>query len=200
MEDAARSTSTTLNHHAVRFYESDRALSLIVAQFLDDGFAVGDPAVVIATPAQRAAIVRELATRSRDVAQLQRAGDLRLMDATEMLSRVMRNHSPDAEQFRIIMGEVISQASRGRENCTVRLYGQMMAILWENGRHDAAVSLEMLWNELATATTVSVKCGYALGQFYKQVDFQRICNQHTHLVSADGRKTELLPDRGDCTS
>jgi hypothetical protein len=37
-------------HHAVRFYENDKPLARIVAQFLSAGLAAGNPAIVIATP------------------------------------------------------------------------------------------------------------------------------------------------------
>ncbi|MGH8605919.1 MAG: hypothetical protein ACREX9_00360 [Gammaproteobacteria bacterium] len=57
MNEAARSVSTSAILHAVRLYESDRSLAHMVAEFLTKGLAAGDPGIVIATPAQRGAIV-----------------------------------------------------------------------------------------------------------------------------------------------
>lgn len=173
-------------YHAVRFYESDRALSKIVAEFLSDGFEVDNPGIVVATPAQRAAIVRELSARSLDVAKLLRSDDLVLLDAKDTLSLFMVNGTPDGVQFKDAMCEVITRACRGRTNCTVRIYGAMVDILWQAGKQDAAIRLEMLWNQLANTHAFSLMCGYAMGHFYKDANFADICGQHTHVISADG--------------
>ena len=173
-------------YHAVRFYESDRALSRIVAQFLHEGFEAGNPGIVVAKPAQRGAIVRELSKRSVDVAQLLRSNDLVLLDAKDTLSTFMTNGKPDAGKFKDTMCELITRVCRGRADCTIRIYGQMVDVLWQTGKHDAAIRLEMLWNQLANTHTFSLLCGYAMGPFYKSANFADICSHHTHIVSADG--------------
>jgi hypothetical protein len=173
-------------YHAVRFYENDRALSRIVAAFLHEGFEAGNPGIVVAMPAQRGAIVRELSVRSLDVAQLVRSDDLVLLDATDTLSAFMANGKPNAEKFKEAMCDVITRACRGRGDCTIRIYGQMVDVLWQKGKHDAAIRLEILWNQLANTHSFSLLCGYAMGHFYKDANFAHICGLHTHVVSADG--------------
>jgi hypothetical protein len=185
MKDAVRSISSP-RYHAVRFYETEESLSQIVAEFLGSGLAAGKPAVVIATPAQRAAIVRALVVRSVDVVRLQRSGDLTLLDAEDTLSTFMTNGEPDAEVFRDSMFAVIKKASRERANCTVQLYGQMVDVLWKDGKCTAAIRLEMLWNQLANTHDFSLLCGYSMGHFYKDAAFDDICGHHTHVISADG--------------
>ena len=187
--DQAKETSqspTGPAYHAVRFYESDRALARIVADFLSEGLQAGNPGIVVATPTQRGAIVRELSARSLDVAQLQRSDDLVLLDAQDTLSAFMANDKPEAAKFNETMCEVISRARRGRADCTVRIYGQMVDILWQADERDAAIRLEMLWNQLANTHAFSLLCGYAMGHFYKDANFADVCGQHTHVVSADG--------------
>ena len=190
MKASVRSASTPAHHHAVRFYENDRSLAQIVAQFLNDGLAAGSPGIVVATAAQRAAIVRELG-RSRDVVQLQRSDDLVLLDADDTLSMFMTNGMPDAARFQDSMCEVIGRACRGREDCTVRIYGAMVDILWKNGKQHAAIRLEMLWNQLANTQSFSLLCGYAMGNFYKDANVQEVCRHHTHVVSADGKMSAV---------
>lgn len=185
MEDAARS-SCTPRYHAVRFYDNDKSLSHIVAEFLADGLAAGEPAIVVASPAQRAAIVRELVARHLDVVQLQRSGDLVLLDAEDMLSTFMTNGDADDESFKDGMCEVIKRACRGRTDCTVRIYGQMVDLLWKDGKHKAAIHLEMLWNQLANTEAFSLMCGYAMGHFYKDAALHEICRHHTHVIEVDG--------------
>src|SRR4051794_31030661 len=82
-------SSARAEYHAVRFYEDDKALARIVADFLNEGFKRGDPAIVVAKADQRAEIVQVLTDRSCDVVALQRADDLVLLDAEQTLSTFM---------------------------------------------------------------------------------------------------------------
>jgi predicted GNAT family N-acyltransferase len=189
MNDAA--PLLTAQYHAVRFYENDKSLAQIVAQFLSEGLAAGNPGIVVATPTQRGAILRELVAKSLDVVQLQRSHDLVLLDAQETLSIFMANGKPQAEAFKNRMCEVIKTACRGRPNCTVRIYGQMVDVLWKNGQQEAAIRLETLWNQLANTQAFSLLCGYAMGQFYKDANFQEVCRHHTHVVSPDGEMSAV---------
>src|SRR5439155_609887 len=173
MKDAARRMPP--RYHAVRFYENEQSLSHIVAEFLGEGLATGTPGIVVATPAQRAAIVRALVARGADVVRLQHSGDLVLLDAEDQLSLFMTNGKPDAARFRNGMCEVIDRARRGRSDCAVRIYGQMVDILWKDGQQEAAIHLERLWNQLANTEAFSLLCGYAMGHFYKSANFDRIC-------------------------
>lgn len=191
MNNAARSISTSAKYHGVRFYESDRSLAIIVADFLTDGLAAGDPAVIVAIPARRAAILRELAARGWDVVELQHTGQLVLGDAEATLSTFMTDGTPDAERFRTSMCEVMHRACRGRKDCTLRIYGEMVNALWESGQKGAAITLEMLWNQLAASESFSLLCGYAIGHFYKEVDVDQVCGHHTHVVSTNGESVEV---------
>jgi hypothetical protein len=173
-------------YHAVRFYENEKSLSRIVADFVRDGLADGNPGIVIATAAQRAAIIRALVARSLDVVQLQQSSDLVLLDGHDTLSTFMTDGMPNPEVFMNSMSQVIRKATRGRTGCTVRIYGQMVDILWKNGNHEAAIRLELLWNQLAGSEAFSLLCGYAMGHFYKDVTIDEICRHHTHVISADG--------------
>ena len=185
MKDAPGLVAPT-RHHAVRFYDSDKSLAHIVAQFLGEGLAAGEPGIVVATPAQRAAIVKELVARSVDVVQLQRSGDLVLLDAQDTLSGFMTNDMPVADRFTKNMCDVIRGACGEQADRTVRIYGQMVDVLWKSGNQEAAIRLEVLWNQLANTHAFSLLCGYAMGHFYKDANFAEICRHHTHVISAGG--------------
>ena len=185
MNKATRSASSR-PYHAVRFYENEKSLAKIVAEFLADGLPEGAPGIVVATASQRAAIVRELVVRGIDVVPLTQSGKLILLDAADTLSSFMTDDKIDARAFNDRLCAVIKRACRGRKGCTVRIYGQMVDILWQEGKRDLAIRLEVLWNQLAQTERFSLLCGYAMGPFYKDADFGDVCAQHTHLVSADG--------------
>jgi hypothetical protein len=191
MERVASSSSAAAGYHAVRFYENDRSLARIVAEFLEEGFEGGSPGIVVATATLRAQIIRELTDRSLDVDRLQRSHDLLLLDAKETLSTFMMDARPDAGKFKDQMCQVIQRVCRDRADCTVRIFGQMVDILWQDGERDAAIRLEMLWNQLAQTEAFSLLCGYAMGHFYKDAHFADICGQHSHIVSDDGKANRV---------
>jgi hypothetical protein len=172
-------------YHAVRFYEDDDSLARIVAPFLIEGFAAGSSAVIIATDAQRAALVRELSAAGVDVVALQREQHLLLLGAEATLARFMINGNPDPRRFREQMSQAIATVCRGPGG-PVRLFGQMVDILWQRGQPEAAIRLEVLWNQLAHIETFSLLCGYAFGHFYKEAGADDICRQHSHVIGAGG--------------
>lgn len=177
--------------HAVRFYEDEESLCRIVADFLGDGLVAGQPAVVIATPAHREGIAHALEALSFDVGRLRTNRDLLMLDAGETLSTFMKDGFPDPDAFRRSVGSALEDASAGRPEATVRAYGEMVDCLWKRDAADAAIRLEVLWNDLATTCAFSLLCGYSIGNFYKHGAYEHICGQHTHVVSAMGQRTRV---------
>jgi hypothetical protein len=90
---------------------------------------------------------------------------------------------------------VIGSLLQGRsERTLVRAYGEMVDVLWKDGREDAAIQLELLWNSLAGRYGFALLCGYAMGNFFKQTDrFEEVCRQHTHIIP--GSELNALPKR-----
>ena len=177
--------------HAVRFYENDESLCHIVADFVGDGLAARQPSVVVAVPRHRELITDQLRALSFDTDRLQEQGDLTLLDAEQTLATFMKRGVPDRAAFFTNVGSVLDKAVRGRDNVMVRAYGEMVDWLWKNDETDAAIRLEVLWNELANARRFSLLCGYSMGSFYKHGAYEDICGQHTHVISADGQPTRI---------
>jgi DcmR-like sensory protein len=172
--------------HAVRFYEDAQSLARMVATFVAEGLIDEQPAIIIATPDHRDAIIEKLHAMAFDLDQLKRADDLIVLDAGETLAAFMVDGMPNAQQFEATMLPVIDRACRNRQECVIRAYGEMVDVLWKDGMEAAAVRLEMLWNHLANTRKFSLLCGYSMGSFYKDAAFDAICRQHTHLLSTHG--------------
>jgi DcmR-like sensory protein len=175
--------SESSQHHAVQFYADERSLYQTVATFLGEGLVDGQPAILIATPTHRKAIVEHLSARLIDVERARRLGDLVLLDAEEMLSLFMVGGTPNRALFELTVGILLDQAVGGRPHANVRAYGEMVDLLWKAGRLDAAIELETLWNELADRRRFALLCGYAMGHFYKQPRLlEDVCAQHSHVM------------------
>jgi MEDS: MEthanogen/methylotroph, DcmR Sensory domain len=155
-------------YHAVQFYKDENSLARSVASFLAEGFRVGHPGVVIATPVHAEAISGELANCGLHVGALRMTGDLLFCDARKMLATFMVAGLPNPVLFRMRAGEVMEQLCGGRGPRPVRAYGEMVDLLWQDGYCDGAIKLEILWNQLAAIHEFSLLCGYAFGHFHKK--------------------------------
>jgi hypothetical protein len=177
--------------HAVRFYEDDNSLCRIVSNFILEGLALDQPALVVATAPHAAGILNNLRAASKDVDALQRDGHLMVLDARETLSGFMVNGSPDPDFFNANASRSLTELARGRQT-TIRAYGEMVDVLWKDGMSSAAIRLEMLWNRLANTHDFSLLCGYAMGNFYKDATIEDVCRHHTHVVDAGGASSAII--------
>jgi hypothetical protein len=191
MSETTASTSgqSAAYSHAVKFYRDAASLSRTVAEFLAPGLRAGSPAIVIATLAHRQAIASELVQRGIDVPRLEADGELQIQDADDLLAGFMNGMRPDPTRFHAVIEELIERACKGRVPCTVHAYGEMVDVLWRRANLDGALQLEMLWNRVTTRADFSLLCGYAVGNFYKEIvngpTMQTVCEYHNHVMPAD---------------
>lgn len=184
---ATNRTQPPGHFHAVRFYDGVESLARMVAGYLGDGFAARQPALAITTPDHGRTIEEALGAQGWNVAALKASGKLTLLDADETMAAFMVDGMPDAAKFEAIVSMAIDRACRGRTDCTIRAYGEMVDVLWKRNQSVAAIRLEMLWNKLAATKDFSLLCGYAMGHFFKDAQRAEVCAQHTHLLMDDER-------------
>jgi MEDS: MEthanogen/methylotroph, DcmR Sensory domain len=172
--------------HGVQFYNDSDGLCRIVGGFLGEGVEQGCLAVIIATPDHTARIESCLRRRGADVDALKRRGHLVTLDARDTMQHFMTDGLPNPGAFRHTLGEILTDVRRGREHCTIRAYGEMVDLLWKDGREAAAIRLETLWNQLGSTHDFELLCGYSMGNFYKGAAIDEIKAQHSHLVDDTG--------------
>jgi hypothetical protein len=177
--------------HAVRFYEDETSLCRIVSGFIGEGIAIGQPALVIATAAHNECILENLRASGVDVAALQRKNELLMLDARDTLNLFMEDGLPNPERFHEVAAGALRRVA-GSPDRTIRAYGEMVDLLWKDGRSAASIKLEMLWNRLAGTHDFSLLCGYAMGNFYKDVTIEDVCRHHTHRVSDTGETSAMV--------
>jgi MEDS: MEthanogen/methylotroph, DcmR Sensory domain len=178
---------TARRFHAAHFFRDEDALAALVADFLIDGFTASQPAVVIASQRHLDRILEKLHEHSLDIDRLEAEHRLFSVEAETLLATIMSGGLPDAARVRAEVIPLIEQACAGRADCTVRLYGDLVNLLWNEGETGAALVLEEIWNDLTRERDVAVLCGYAMAGLYKRTaapDY--VLRFHTHLVSEDG--------------
>ncbi len=137
------------------------------------------------------AILEHLTKRCIDCERAVRHGDLIILDAEATLDLFMADNEPDPHLFEDNVGRLVEQAMNGRPRLVLRAYGEMVDVLWKQGRSEAAIKLEILWNKLAGKYNFALLCGYAMGSFYKQTkQLEDVIAQHTHVIAHD---TNVVP-------
>jgi PAS domain-containing protein len=175
--------------HAVQFYENDSALIEALGQHIGTALDAGDTAIVIATKAHRHALAEELRLCKIDVSIALKAGLYIELDAAKTLASFMVGGGPDKDKFEQTVGVLVSQAAaRTKPGHRLVAFGEMVALLWAEGKRDATVRLEELWNDLAQHHTFDLLCGYPIGVFdrleHRQLFFS-ICGEHTEVNPAE---------------
>jgi hypothetical protein len=167
--------------HDVQFYDDDFSLAASVGRFLAEGLRAAQPCVVIATPLHRRAFAGYLKTLGVDVEALL-PSQMSWLDARETLSAFMEGNRPSAELFHATVGNVFEKLVATRRYVTVRAYGEMVDLLWRDGKPDAAIELEELWNALADKYSFALLCAYDKQGVTDASDQARIAHLHTKVV------------------
>ncbi len=181
--------------HVVQFYDHEGDLARAVGVYLSGAVLTGEVALVIATEPHRRAFQAEMAKAGVDVAGAEREGSVVWFDASEVLSRFVHDGEVDPEGFRNAVGSVVHEvAETGRE---IRAYGEMVALLWNDGHVLGAIELEKLWNGLAAELSFSLFCAYHIhsvsGDEHADA-LHEVCRLHTAVVDDAKVRFRAGPD------
>jgi hypothetical protein len=168
--------------HLVQFFDTTDSMADTVSTYLAEGDRKGEYLLIVAKRRHWRAIAPRLRQRARLASRLP-AERMTVFDAERMLARFMRSGLPDSVLFHRTVGEMVHRLSvaNGRR---LRIYGEMVEVLAEEGNFHAAQRLEELWNELAVRNSFMLLCGYAAAHFASSSAREAltdICRTHTHI-------------------
>lgn len=173
-----------MNGHFARFYDDDASFSEVLIGYLGNGLEDGESCIVIATRPHREILEKRLQGRVRlKAVDATYAGRYLALDAAETLSSIMVDGWPDEERFREVIGGLIARA-RKAGNGQVRVFGEMVNLLFEEGEPEKVLELEKLWNQFATEQEIFVFCSYftLTPHFEKnRAALADICKLHTAI-------------------
>lgn len=184
--------------HAVQFYEEEEALIDRLADFFGAALGGGEACVMVASPPRRLALLWRLQKRGLNVEQIVDEGRFCLLDARDTLASICVDGRPVRNLFLDVVGGLLKRlVAKGQGRQRLALFGDMVALLWEEGKAEEAIQLEEMWNALGKQHLFSLLCAYPMRSFSKgdhRETFRRICNTHTHSLPCEsyGRLTEEL--------
>jgi DNA-binding NarL/FixJ family response regulator len=182
------SAEKAAHRHEVQFYSDNALLLDTFARFIAVALKSGRAAIVVITESRSDGLVSRLKAQGLDVDAAIQQGTYIQLDVNKTLSTFMVNDMPDSTRFFPLVGGLIEAAAKAarQQHHGVVVCGEGTSVLWAEGKADAAIRLEQLWDEVGKTLGVDILCGYALSSFHGEEDehvFQSICAEHSAVYS-----------------
>jgi hypothetical protein len=174
--------------HIVQLYQDQQFLNRAVCRFAAGAIANGEGVILVPTAAHWDAFRPRLEAEGVDVKAAQSRGQLSVIDADELLPRFMQDAMPDAPVFLGLAGNVIAKARNEASYPTVRWWGEMVNVLWEQGNVAASMSLEDQFDHLAKHHEIAIFCSFVMDNFNSEVQSRllpRLGKNHSHLIPVE---------------
>jgi DNA-binding NarL/FixJ family response regulator len=174
--------------HEVLFCSDDSVLLDGFTRFLDAALNAGNAAVFIGTASHRITLLERLHAESPHTRAAIREGAYVGLNAAEFLSNFMVSGMPDTGWFLKVVDDLIVSTRKGEkgEHSRIAACGECAHMLWAQGKADAAIRLEELWNQISNTYNVDILCEYSLESLRCEEDsytFRRICEEHSAVHS-----------------
>jgi DNA-binding NarL/FixJ family response regulator len=174
--------------HQVQFYSHEARFLDIFADFITTVLNAGNVVIVVATPSHRNNLFSKLQATGMNVSAAIEQQNYIALDVAETLSTFMVNGLPVPGQFSKVVGDLIVRTAKAAKGDAPRVAacGEWAPVLWAQGKGEAAVRLEQLWDGIAKTYDVDILCSYPLLDFLAEEGpdmFQRICAEHTTVYS-----------------
>ncbi len=180
-----------LRSHTAQFYADSRVLLDELNRFISTSLLAGNAAVVIATSEHREELAHRLNCLGLDLGRATEQGRYIALDAAQTLRTFMVGDSPDAVLFTQVIGSVMERAANAvalANNPHISAFGEMVALLWQQGNPEAAVQLEQLWNKMGQRYPLSLHCAYPMNVFDREEHgdlFLKTCAEHSHVIPVE---------------
>jgi DNA-binding NarL/FixJ family response regulator len=170
--------------HKVAFHRDDASLVDDFTRFIEAALRMKNPIIVVATGSRRTNLLQRLQARGLDMAAAIQEGSYISLDADDMLSEVMVNDWPDSTRFLKVASDLIMEAAKAAKGKHFRVAacGECAPSLIAQGKPEAAIQLEHLWDKFARSHYIDILCGYLLRDFQTEERshiFERICVAHS---------------------
>lgn len=185
------------NPHIGQIYRDDAFLLEGAGHFICSALRQDQGMVLIMRGSRLAALATRLECEGVDLDEAVQCGQVTNHDADAMLQKLMKNGKPDRHRFHRVIGDAIR--TMRRRYPVVRAFGELVDILWRDGRVEHAARIEEFWKELARIESFALLCAYRIDTLdaasYSGA-FDSMCHTYTHLIPArDYRRFDDAVDR-----
>lgn len=169
--------------HVLQIYENDAIFLDALTGFVGGGINANDSCIIIATPKHLSGLATRLISYGISISSLIEDDRYIPLDAEKLLSQFMVNGWPDEVAFDKTIAALLTRA-RGKSHRKIRAFGEMVALLWAQGKIGATVNLEHLWNRFAKKEAFCIFCAYPKTGFTEQLSdsMEHICSAHSKMI------------------
>lgn len=185
-ELTGKSAEMAAHRHEVQFYSDDALLLDSFAHLIAPALESGRAAIAVITEAHSVGLVSRLQAQGVDVDAAIEQGIYIQLDVNKTFSTFMVNDMPDPARFFSAASGLVGAAAKAAGHRGVVACGEGTSVLCAEGKVDAAIRLEQLWNDVAKTFGLDILCGYALSSFHGERDervFQSICAEHSAVLN-----------------
>ncbi|HYG15139.1 MAG TPA: MEDS domain-containing protein [Bacteroidia bacterium] len=170
--------------HILQIYENDESIVAALSQFIISGFETNESVVIVATYEHLVTLDALLLIKGYNLQELKNKSRYLTFEANDLLSKFMVDGWPDEGLFFKAVTEIIKKV---KNNNKVRVYGEMVAILWAQGHSGATVRLEHLWTKLCRQEEFMLFCAYPKIGFTQDIttSINHICSAHNKMISGE---------------
>ena len=174
--------------HEAQFYSDDASFLTGMTRFIEAALNAGNAVIVVATESHRNSLFQRLQAHGVDTEAAVEQGRYIPLDVAETLATIMVNDLPDPLRFLELTSHLLATAAKAAkgEHPRVAACGEGAPILWAQGKADAAIQLEHLWDQIAKTCDVDILCGYVLESFQREQEshiYEKICAEHSTVCS-----------------
>lgn len=148
--------SSSDSDHSVHFYKRDGEAVDAVSDYVAAGLDRGEPALVASTSANGAAVVSRLLRRGYKEARER----VTLLDSESIAEEMRGGQKAVVSGFKGLVEPAVKAAAVKRKR--LRVYGDIVNVLWRRGYENRAIQLEELWSALIRKENLRLLCGYRL--------------------------------------
>lgn len=180
--------TNSIGNHIVKICSDDALQLETVTTYVKEGLLNEEAVIVFACTSLRKAVIVNLNNLGIDVDYYKSLEKLKFFDADYALTSFYDEGIIDELAFIENIGTPIQyiKSKFGK----IRVFSEIVNVLWKKSEHDAAIQLEECWNNLCQTTEFSLLCAYSLESMNSTTFEESIAilyQYHSHLtpVQAD---------------
>jgi hypothetical protein len=188
LSSSAPTAAGITRNHRVQFCSDEESFLNGFALFIEAGLNAGNAVIVIATQSHRNQLLARLQAQGLSIGAAIDQGRYIPLDVVDTLATFMVNDLPDPVRFQKTASDLLDAAAKMVQGNRSRVSacGECAPFLWAQGKADAAIHLEHLWDIIARTYDMDILCGYVMQsgkREQEQVFYDKICAEHSAVCS-----------------
>lgn len=170
--------------HAVAYYQDNTYLIKFLIDYFETSKNSNEHFILIAKPST----IKSLYSYSIKHDELKGFMDERkfsLYSADTLIADFIVDGHVNLNKFNKLFNDLISGCIN--KNHQIKIFGEMVAVLWENGLNEAAIELETIWHQLTSMYSIKLFCAYPEYLFKSDNNGQNKVNKYHDITARLGK-------------